>query len=141
MSFLPDDPATIARTLQTSINEELNLPCSIGVAANKLVAKIANNVGKASAAFAAERDHGRPTRAGSGVSQPAADRRSVGRRAEDGRGAGASWREDNWRRHRVAAGAVEPPVRQERQAIARHARGIDDRPVGRSARRSRSAKR
>ena len=49
VSFLPDDPATIARTLQASINEELNLPCSIGVATNKLVAKIANNVGKAKA--------------------------------------------------------------------------------------------
>lgn len=37
----------IARRLQTTINRELQLPCSLGVATNKLVAKIANNVGKA----------------------------------------------------------------------------------------------
>jgi len=36
----------IARQLQSEIREELNLPCSFGVATNKLVAKIANNIGK-----------------------------------------------------------------------------------------------
>lgn len=36
----------IARQLQNRIREELDLPCSIGVATNKLVAKIANNIGK-----------------------------------------------------------------------------------------------
>lgn len=40
---------SIARQVQASINRELDLPCSLGVASNKLVAKIANNVGKASA--------------------------------------------------------------------------------------------
>lgn len=49
VSFLPDNPATVAHRLQAAINQELSLPCSIGVATNKLVAKIANNVGKASA--------------------------------------------------------------------------------------------
>ncbi len=39
----------IAKLLQKGINQELHLPCSIGVASNKLVAKIANDVGKASA--------------------------------------------------------------------------------------------
>lgn len=39
---------TIAYELQRSINTELDLPCSLGVATNKLVAKIANNIGKAS---------------------------------------------------------------------------------------------
>ncbi len=38
---------TIARELQATIWDELGLPCSLGVATNKLVAKIANNVGKA----------------------------------------------------------------------------------------------
>jgi len=38
-----------ARRLQARIRNELGLPCSIGVASNKLLAKIANNVGKASA--------------------------------------------------------------------------------------------
>lgn len=42
------EPATIiARRLQAQIHHELDLPCSLGVATNKLVAKIANNVGKA----------------------------------------------------------------------------------------------
>ncbi|MCZ7553858.1 MAG: hypothetical protein B6D39_03445 [Anaerolineae bacterium UTCFX2] len=37
----------IAQDLQQRINQELRLPCSFGVAGNKLVAKIANDVGKA----------------------------------------------------------------------------------------------
>jgi DNA polymerase-4 len=37
----------LARQLQKTINMELGLSCSLGVATNKLVAKIANNVGKA----------------------------------------------------------------------------------------------
>jgi DNA polymerase-4 len=36
----------IARSLQDRIRSELNLPCSIGVATNKLVAKVANDYGK-----------------------------------------------------------------------------------------------
>jgi DNA polymerase-4 len=39
----------LARNLQVLINTELGLPCSFGVASNKLVAKIANNVGKSQA--------------------------------------------------------------------------------------------
>ena len=49
VSDLPDPAQTIARRLQVTINRELSLPCSLGVAGNKLVAKIANNIGKASA--------------------------------------------------------------------------------------------
>jgi DNA polymerase-4 len=49
VSWLPDSAETIARGLQVTINDELSLPCSLGVATNKLVAKIANNVGKAGA--------------------------------------------------------------------------------------------
>ncbi len=41
--------AAIAHQLQHQIQHELHLPCSLGVATNKLVAKIANNVGKAGA--------------------------------------------------------------------------------------------
>lgn len=37
----------IARGLQTRIRNELQLPCSIGIASNKLVAKLATEVGKA----------------------------------------------------------------------------------------------
>ncbi len=43
-----DAPAEmIARQLQTTIRQELALPCSLGVATNKLLAKTANSVGKA----------------------------------------------------------------------------------------------
>ncbi|HMN28680.1 MAG TPA: DNA polymerase IV [Caldilineaceae bacterium] len=41
---------TLAHTLQARINGELHLSCSLGVASNKLVAKIANTAGKAAAA-------------------------------------------------------------------------------------------
>ena len=43
---LPDDPGEIARNLQSTIHKQLRLPCSLGVASNKLVAKIATDVGK-----------------------------------------------------------------------------------------------
>lgn len=48
VSDLKAPPATIARDLQEAIWQDLRLPCSLGVATNKLVAKIANTVGKAS---------------------------------------------------------------------------------------------
>jgi DNA polymerase-4 len=46
---LSDTPERIARRLQACIRDELDLPSSIGIAPNKLVAKIANEVGKKSA--------------------------------------------------------------------------------------------
>ena len=46
ISDLSEAAETIARRLQTQIRTELDLPCSLGVAGNKLVAKIANDVGK-----------------------------------------------------------------------------------------------
>jgi len=49
VSDLSQDPTDIARQLQADINADLKLPCSLGVATNKLVAKIANDVGKAAA--------------------------------------------------------------------------------------------
>jgi DNA polymerase-4 len=48
VSDLPQGGEQIARQLQQRINQELRLPCSIGVATNKLVAKTATDVGKAS---------------------------------------------------------------------------------------------
>lgn len=41
-----EEPEALARQLQGIIRKELDLPCSLGVATNKLVAKIANTVGK-----------------------------------------------------------------------------------------------
>lgn len=49
ISELPENAETIAHRLQKDINENLGLPCSIGVASNKLVAKIATDAGKAAA--------------------------------------------------------------------------------------------
>jgi DNA polymerase-4 len=46
---LPEPPERIARRLQAAIRDELSLPSSIGIASNKLVAKIATEVGKKSA--------------------------------------------------------------------------------------------
>jgi DNA polymerase-4 len=49
ISDLGESPETIARRLQKRVNNELSLPCSVGVATNKLVAKIATEVGKKTA--------------------------------------------------------------------------------------------
>lgn len=49
VSDLPQDPGLIARELQASVAVETKLPCSLGVATNKLVAKIATDTGKARA--------------------------------------------------------------------------------------------
>ncbi len=48
ISGLAEPPEKLARRLQDQIRDELDLPCSIGIASNKLVAKIATEVGKKS---------------------------------------------------------------------------------------------
>ena len=47
ISDIREAPESIAHKLQSRIREELQLPCSIGIASNKLMAKIATEVGKA----------------------------------------------------------------------------------------------
>jgi DNA polymerase IV len=47
LSDLPQPALELARTLQAQINTRLRLPCSLGVARSKLVAKIATDTGKA----------------------------------------------------------------------------------------------
>ncbi len=49
ISDLHEPPELIARRLQKRVNDEVGLPCSVGVATNKLVAKIATEVGKKTA--------------------------------------------------------------------------------------------
>lgn len=49
LTAIHGSPIRLARDLQTGIRDELHLPCSIGIASNKLVAKIATEVGKKSA--------------------------------------------------------------------------------------------
>jgi DNA polymerase-4 len=46
ISDIQGSPEEIARKLQRRIREELQLPCSIGIASNKLLAKLATEVGK-----------------------------------------------------------------------------------------------
>ena len=46
---LPEPAEEIARRLQDQIQRETQLPCSLGAASNKLMAKIANDYGKAAA--------------------------------------------------------------------------------------------
>ncbi len=48
LSDIPETEETLASTIQQYIWVHFNLPCSIGAATNKLVAKIATNTGKAS---------------------------------------------------------------------------------------------
>jgi DNA polymerase-4 len=47
VSDLPQSGLDIARNIQQTIHRGTQLPCSLGVASNKLIAKIANNTGKA----------------------------------------------------------------------------------------------
>jgi DNA polymerase IV len=47
VSDLPQPGLDIARSLQAQIHRDVHLPCSLGVATNKLVAKMATDVGKA----------------------------------------------------------------------------------------------
>lgn len=49
LSDMPADGESLARRLQQDIHEQLGLPCSLGVATNKLIAKIANDIGKTQA--------------------------------------------------------------------------------------------
>lgn len=46
LSDLPEPLEELARQVQASIHDELGLPCSVGAATNKLVAKVASDVGK-----------------------------------------------------------------------------------------------
>lgn len=48
VSDLPQAPEALARQVQADIRQATHLPCSLGAATNKLVAKIATDVGKAS---------------------------------------------------------------------------------------------
>jgi DNA polymerase-4 len=48
LSDLPESSEILAKTIQDYIYEHFHLPCSIGVATSKLVAKIATDYGKAS---------------------------------------------------------------------------------------------
>jgi DNA polymerase-4 len=46
VSDLPKPAGVVAREIQERVDSEVHLPCSLGVATNKLVAKVANDFGK-----------------------------------------------------------------------------------------------
>lgn len=46
ISTIHEDPERFGRGLQARIRDELHLPCSVGIASNKLLAKLATEVGK-----------------------------------------------------------------------------------------------
>ncbi len=136
VTLLPEAGEAIARRLQTDIRAEPGLPCSLGVASNKLVAKIANNVGKDSARKRPGYDGGPPNAITVvppgeeatflaplpvdelwGVGPKTAERlRSIGLHTI---GDIARWPEADLIRRFGKQGAD----------LSRHARGIDDRPI------------
>jgi DNA polymerase-4 len=48
LSDLPEVGEVLAKNIQATIHDQFHLPCSIGVSSNKLMAKIATDVGKSS---------------------------------------------------------------------------------------------
>jgi DNA polymerase-4 len=135
LSELPDEAETIAHRLQKEINETLGLPCSIGVASNKLVAKIATDAGKATSRKTsdtpappnaitvvppgqeAEFLSPLPAKALWGVGPKTAER--LDKIGIDTIGKIASWPTDDLIRRFGKHGAE----------LNRHARGIDDSPI------------
>lgn len=122
---------TIARDLQTRIRDELKLPCSLGVATNKLVAKIATDVGKAERRAGATPTALRVVEPGDEAAflapLPASTLWGVGPKTSE--------RLAELGMHTIGDIAVWPVddlVRrfgQQGHALAQHARGIDDRPL------------
>lgn len=131
LTGLPESGENQAHRLQAKIHAELGLPCSLGVATNKLVAKTATDVGKASArgsgppnaitvvppgeeaAFLAPL----PVEALWGVGPKTAERlKEIGIRTV---GDLARWPEDDLKRLFGKSG----------QELVQRARGLDDRPI------------
>ncbi len=119
----PRPGAEVAARLKRRIKDETGLPCTLGVAGNKLVAKIATNVGKPDGLVVV------PPGEEAAFLAPlpltllfGAGPKTRARLAELGLrtiGDVAAWPADDLARRFGAHGA----------ALARHARGLDDRPV------------
>jgi DNA polymerase IV len=131
VSDIREPTAAIARKLQVQIWDELRLPCSVGVASNKLVAKIATETGKKTA-----RGPGYPRAltvvpAGSEAEflapLPVSRLWGVGPKTEkrlSELGVHTIGELAAWDEHELAARFGENG-----RELARHARGIDERPV------------
>lgn len=129
VTALPEPGRVLAQRLQQQIHDELGLACSLGIAASKLVAKIATDVGKAAV------NSGRSpqaicevppgTEAAFLAPLPASALWGVGPRTEEKLaelglhtiGDIARWPEDDLRRRFGRHG----------EGLSRHARGLDDR--------------
>jgi DNA polymerase-4 len=134
-----EPPLELARRLQAEINAELVLPCSIGVAGNKLTAKIATEVGKKAAIPPAEEIARLPGYPNAVTVVPDGEEaaflaplpvdmlwgvgpKTAARLAELGLrtiGALAAWPE----------GDLVARFGENGRDMSRHARGLDDRPV------------
>ncbi len=133
VTMLPEPAESIARALQATINQSLDLPCSLGVAANKMIAKIANNVGKAEAG----RDRDTPPNAIKVVppGEEAAFLAPLPITELWGVGPKTAARLGQMGLHTIGEVARWPADDLARQfgkhgeALARHARGLDDREV------------
>ncbi len=133
LSDHPESGETLARRLQAAIQADPGLPCSLGVATNKLLAKIANDVGKASR----RREMTGPPNAITVVppGQEAAFLAPLPVEALWGVGPKTAERLNSLRIYTIGDLARCPPSDLERRfgkagaEMALHARGIDDRPV------------
>jgi DNA polymerase-4 len=130
-SDLAADGAELAAQIQAGIRSELGLPCSLGVASNKLVAKIATDVGKSAARGAGSPNAICVVPAG----QEAAFLAPLPTHALWGVGPKTAERLAGMGIHSIGAIAAWPEADLARRFgkhghdLARHARGIDDRPI------------
>jgi DNA polymerase-4 len=131
VSELDQDPEAIARNLQAEIREELGLPCSLGLASNKLVAKIATDVGKIRA-----RGSGPPFALT--VVEPGKEAEFLAGLPVEmlwGIGPKTGERLDELGIHTIGDLAAWPPADLAQRfgkhgyEMSRHARGLDDRPI------------
>ncbi len=134
VSDLPTAGEELARSIQAQIQAELGLPCSLGIATNKLVAKIANDYGKRQAR---QRAPGKPPNAITAV-PPGEEARFLAPLPTEalwGVGPKTAARLAALGIHTIGELAAWPePDLIERfgkngRELARHARGVDDQPV------------
>lgn len=128
---LPRSGVDIARDIQHAIRKELDLPCSLGIATNKLVAKIATDTGKAG--------HRGPTPPCAILEVPAGQEAEflspLPVRALWGVGPKSAARFESLGIHTIGDLAREPELNLVKMFgkyghdLSRHARGIDNSPI------------
>src|SRR5574340_528019 len=128
---LPRPGVDIARDIQQAIRKELDLPCSLGIATNKLVAKIATDTGKAG--------HHGPTPPCAILEVPAGQEAEflapLPVRALWGVGQKSAARFESLGIHTIGDLAREPELNLVKMFgkygydLSRHARGIDNSPI------------